>query len=1010
MVVRFTKSVLKTITFGSNFKKHATIVFAANDMKIFLCALPNLKPIMKNIIAIIFFSLLSIQAFAQVSVGGQPLSSRAEFLQETELPSIRLVPPLAAEIEQQDVLAESEGRPPRYAVHIPVGLNTSNSGVWTDLKGGDRVWRLRLETPNALATTLLYDEFVIPQGGLVYIYNDDRSSLIGGFSSQNNKDGSTYATQLVYGDACTIEYFEPSEVRGQGVIQISQLGHAYRFVHPPNATDLSSERSDPCEVDINCSEGNNWQDEKHGVLGMSIAMNGGSSWCTASLVNNTSLDCTPYILSAMHCTESSNAGNFGQYVFYFNYEVSGCGSGSPTTNQSITGCVLRADSDDGGGNSGSDFALMEATSSIPAGYNAYFNGWNAQNSGSSSGVGIHHPDGDRKKISTYTSQLTSTGWGANNTHWRVNWSGTANGHGVTEGGSSGSPLFDNQGRIIGTLTGGGSYCSDVPNPAADAYGKVAYHWQSNPGDDLIDWLDPGNTGQLTLSGTYAPCTPANSYDAGISLVTDPSGSVCASSITPLVTLSNYGSTTLSSVTINYSVDGNAETPFSWTGSLASNQSITISLPSITVSSGSHTFSASTSNPNNQSDEDNGNDASTSSFSVVISDTYVTLVLNTDDYGSETTWELEQNGGGVIASGGPYEDFENIQVTEDLCVQSGECYTFTISDLYGDGICCYSGTQNQNYQDGNYSLGDADGISIWTGSEFADDETVSFCIPSSSGDCDTLYDPWASNATAVYIYENGGGGYVAGTNSWGDLAKAQEFASPQQNIDVAGVICWIAAKADEGASVTANLYDLDGSGTDLSGTINTAPGSILATGAIELARVDTSGFLTHIEFNTPAAVSSGYAVGLDFSGFGNDDAIGIVSNADGDASGNEFAWEQWSDGEWYTINQAWSSQMDGDFDLAIFPILCPTTVTSIEDLNQIFHLFPNPNSGNFAVINTAGLTGKINVYNAVGALVISELTYGQSVVNMDLTNEDSGVYLIQAITEKGIWSSRFVLAD
>lgn len=924
--------------------------------------------------------------------------------------SVRLLPPATEITEQEDIENDAVGNPPRYAVHIPVGLNMTNSGSWTELKGGARIWRLRLETPRALATILLYDDFTLPEGSLLYIYNDDKSSMIGGFSSHNNTDGGTYATQLVSGEVCTLEYYEPPNVRGQGSISISDLGHVYRYAHPPNFNANSRGGSGGCEVDINCSEGNNWQDEKKGVLGMSIATNFGSGWCTASLVNNTSLNCVPYILSAMHCTEDSNAGNFGQYVFYFNYESTGCSSGSTTTNQSITGCVLRANSGDGGGSSGSDFALMEATSTIPGGYNAYYNGWNAQNVGSQSGVGIHHPSGDRKKISTYSSQLFTTGWGIGGTHWSVDWVGTANGHGVTEGGSSGSPLFDDQGRIVGTLTGGGSFCSQVPNTSPDAYGKVAYHWQSNPGDDLKDWLDPGNTEQLTLTGTYAPCTPANSHDAGISLITDPSGSVCTNSITPIVTLTNYGSTPLTSVTVNFNVDGNAEPPFNWTGNLGSNQSISFTLPAITVTSGGHTFNAFTSNPNNQSDENNANNASATSFTVTMTDTYITMVLNMDDYGSETTWQLTLDGGGTVDSGGPYTDFENEQVVVDLCVETGECYTFTIFDSFGDGICCYTGTQNPNYQDGNYSLGDANGISIWTGSEFTSSETVNFCVPSSGGDCDTLYDPFGANAGGFFLYGNSGGGYIAGSNSFGDLAKAQEFAQPQQSVVITGVICWIAAKVDEGASVTANLYGLDGPGTDLSGAVNNAPGIISANGSLALERIDTSGFFTFIGFNTPATISSAYAVGLDFSGFGNDDAMGIVTNEDGDANGNELAWEQWSDGNWYTMNQAWNSQSDGDFDLGIFPVVCPLTITGVTDLSHLFSLYPNPSSGQFVIVNAGQFHGHVNIYNAVGQLTTRMEMDGAVTLNVDLQNERPGMYTVQVTTKKGNWNTRFVLAE
>ena len=963
---------------------------------------------MKKYLSFLFLLVFAFDSYSQVALNVEPLSDRATFIERATLENLRLLPPDASLIYAEDVLAEEAGKPPRYAVHIPVNSNMTNSGSWIELKGGARIWRLRLESPGALATTIMYDEFSLPEGARLHIYNDDKSSVIGAFTSFNNQDGGTFATQLVMGEACTIEYYEPSNVRGLGHIQIAQLGHCYRNVFPPNYEEDSRGGSQFCEVDVNCSEGNNWQDEKHGVLGMSIATNFGSSWCTASLVNNTSLDCKNYILSAMHCTENSNNGNFGQYVFYFNYESTGCGSGNVNQNQSVTGCTLRADSDDNGGGSGSDFALMEHLGSIPSSYDPYYNGWNAQNVASGSGVGIHHPAGDRKKISTYTSQLTTGGWGINNTHWNVNWESTTNGHGVTEGGSSGSPLFDIQGRIVGTLTGGGSYCSDIPNPSDDQYGKMSYHWTSNPGDDLRDWLDAANTGQLTLSGTYAPCTPPTQNDAGISAVSSPNGSICANSINPIVTLSNYAGSTLSTVNIHYNVDGTGTQVYQWSGTLGTNQSVTVALPSVTVGAGAHTFNAYTSQPNNQNDENGTNDSSSSSFTITIADTYVSFVLNMDDYGEETTWQLAQDGGGVVASGGPYNNFENIQIQQDLCVATGQCYTFTIYDSFGDGICCYTGTQNPNYADGNYSLGNADGISIHTGSEFGTEEVVNFCVPASSGACDTLFNPFFSNANGYYVYPNPDGGYISGSNNYGDLAKAQAFNAPVQPVEVSGVVFWIAVKQDDGASITANLHSLDGNGTDVNGPTTSAPGSVLSSASKGLNRIDTSGFFNLIEFTNPVTVSSAYAIGLDFSAFGNNDGIGIVTNTDGDANGSDMAWEQWSDDEWHSMNQAWNNASDGDFDLAIFPIICPQNVTDVTDLSDFFNVFPNPNNGEFAIVNSAGFEGELSVFNAVGQSVLHSNLSGQTVINCDLSNSKPGMYLIRVTTESGLWTSRVVL--
>jgi len=278
------------------------------------------------------------------------------------------------------------------------------------------------------------------------------------------------------------------------------------------------------------------------------------------------------------------------------------------------------------------------------------------------------------------------------------------------------------------------------------------------------------------------------------------------------------------------------------------------------------------------------------------------------------------------------------------------------------------------------------------------------------DGDTLYDPFSSNANGFALYANADGGYIAGSNSFGDLAKAQEFAAPTQPVEITGVICWIAAKADEGASVTANLYALDGAGTNLSGAVNNAPGTVIASGSLNIERIDTTRFLNFIEFAAPVVVTNGFAVGLDFSGFGNDDEIGIATNLDGDANGTELAWEQWSDGNWFTMNQSWNAASDGDFDLGIFPVICPETVTGITDIEGLFNLYPNPSNGQFVIVNPTGINGQLDIYNATGQLIRSRATGGAVALNIDLQNETAGIYLLRISTDKGVWNTSVVLAN
>jgi lysyl endopeptidase len=154
--------------------------------------------------------------------------------------------------------------------------------------------------------------------------------------------------------------------------------------------------------------------------------------------------------------------------------------------------------------------LIELNTSIPLAYDVYYAGWSRSTTAATSGVCFHHPSGDEKKVSTYTSALVTdtynSGWA--NAHWRVTWASTTNGHSITEGGSSGSPIFNQSGRIVGHLSGGSSFCSTPTAP--DLYGKFEKAWVSDGSTNssqLEPWLDPGNTNATTLDGTYAPCGP-----------------------------------------------------------------------------------------------------------------------------------------------------------------------------------------------------------------------------------------------------------------------------------------------------------------------------------------------------------------------------------------------------------------------------------------------------------------------------------------------------------------------
>src|SRR5688572_23674796 len=234
-----------------------------------------------------------------------------------------------------------------------------------------------------------------------------------------------------------------------------------------------------------------------------MLVSGGSGFCTGALINNTCNNGTPYVLTANHCGSAS-----GSWVFRFNWEAPTCtqpASSPPYT--SISGGTARASS------AGSDMHLCQINSSIPAGYNVYFSGWDRNNTPAVNQFGVHHPDGDIKKISFATgTAVSSTYSGA--TCWRTGtWT-----DGVTEPGSSGSPLFNMSGQIVGQLYGGPSNCSYEGNPTngVDYYGKLFTSWTGGGTNStrLSNWLDPAacSTGVTVLPG-YDPNAPSLAYDA-----------------------------------------------------------------------------------------------------------------------------------------------------------------------------------------------------------------------------------------------------------------------------------------------------------------------------------------------------------------------------------------------------------------------------------------------------------------------------------------------------------------
>ncbi len=129
--------------------------------------------------------------------------------------------------------------------------------------------------------------------------------------------------------------------------------------------------------------------------------------------------------------------------------------------------------------------------------------------------------------------------------------------------------------------------------------------------------------ELTTSNT---ATPLVSLDASISSVTSPDGSSCASSFIPVVTLTNNGSTTITSATITYNIDGSGSTVYNWTGSLAGGLSATVTLASASATVGSHTFNVTVTSPNGGTDGNAANNSYAQPFTIIAPPSTTSLPL------------------------------------------------------------------------------------------------------------------------------------------------------------------------------------------------------------------------------------------------------------------------------------------------------------------------------------------------------------------------------------------------
>lgn len=210
-----------------------------------------------------------------------------------------------------------------------------------------------------------------------------------------------------------------------------------------------------------------------------------------------------------------------------------------------------------------------------------------------------------------------------------------------------------------------------------------------------------------------------------------------------VVLANRGTSTLTSATINYSIAGGMNLTQTWTGSLAPNQTTIITLLN-TASYGILNTSVSTPGTT-EVRLSNNNDTETFSPVNYTFTNYV-FTLQQDFWGDETTWQIKDATGAVKYSGGPYagKPSERLPlptvITQNWTLADNQCYTFTIFDSQGDGICCFGG-------EGFYNIKSTNGATlIASGASFSSIDNRHFTT-------NTLATNTFEASSDIYLYPN-----------------------------------------------------------------------------------------------------------------------------------------------------------------------------------------------------------------------------------------------------------------
>lgn len=408
-------------------------------------------------------ALIGKLSYGQLSEGGDP------FIQDFKLKSAVSEKVIAIDRPNIDSLLnsveKSETKRDIAAVAVDLDLDVLRGTSW-EYQGG-KVFELSLRTPDATGLIVHFSGFSLPLGAKVFVYND--KAVLGAFTHQNNKPFGSLTLQELKGNKATVQLFVPKGKESQVKLKVGNVGYGFNKSLSdgdggPNLFGVSL----PCNHEVNSRMGMFHQKEKRSVVLMIHLEYAFYVRYTAVLVNNYKNDGTPYFLTAKHCFEKvfSNREFHAEYaetaVAHFAYESLVPGENGDWT-KTISGAELLC-YDASEEADYYDLVLLKFSETPPQDFKPYYAGvkttepeisniqYNlSKPQGNATFAAIHHPVGDVKKITWYERVV-----GISDKNFSV-----SDSDGLTERGSSGSPLFDKERYVVGVLSGGSNGGSNI---------------------------------------------------------------------------------------------------------------------------------------------------------------------------------------------------------------------------------------------------------------------------------------------------------------------------------------------------------------------------------------------------------------------------------------------------------------------------------------------------------------------------------------------------------------------